>query len=204
MTSQVTAADLVILALYQLGGGGTVVDTEDVAMRAHELGPGRFSWRKYPDQVNLEIVRVMLSNAHKSDNGNLVTGTGRSGWSLTDAGQRWAEANVGRLAGQDLSKPRSERSAGSIDERRWQRERRRMLTTDAWRQWNEADDASRVTLQAACEVFRIDRYVVGRSRELKINRIRELFADDDELSRFVEAAASVVQREERSGTRFEH
>jgi hypothetical protein len=195
LTPQATAPEVVALALYVLGGGGRVVDTEDVAVRAHELAPGRFSWRKYRDQINLELVRVALSDARKRENGGLVTGTGRSGWSLTAAGQRWAEANAPRLVGRDLTKQRAERSAGSIDERRWQRERLRMLTTDAWRQWSAGHDASAISREAAHDLFRIDRYSVGRARELKVNRLRQMFDDDEELAAFVEAAALVALKE---------
>lgn len=193
LTPSVTAPELVALALYVLGGGKTVVDTEDVAMRVSEIAPGRFSWRKYADQINLELVRVALSDARKRENGSLVTGTGRSGWSLTAAGQRWVEANAPHLLGLDLSKQRAERSAGSVDERRWQRERVRMLTSAAWQQWCEANAIGR---EAAHELFRIDRYVNGRARELKVNRVREMFAEDTELAPFVETAASIALREE--------
>jgi hypothetical protein len=194
LTPQVTATQLVALAMYGLGGGGTVVDTEDVAMRAHEIAPGRFAWRKFPDQINLELVRVALNDARKRENGALVTGTGKSGWSLTAVGQRWAEVNAPRLLGRDLTKPRAERSAGSIDERRWQRERTRMLTTEAWRQWSQVGGAE-LTREAVLDLFRIDRYVVGRARELKVNRMREMFRDDAELAPFIEAAAGIVLKE---------
>lgn len=196
LTPQVTGPQVAALALYALGGGETVVDTEDVAMQAHEIALGRFSWRKYPQQINLELVRVALSDARKPENGALVTGTGKSGWSLTAGGQRWAETNAPRLLGRDLTKQRAERSAGSIDERRWQRERVRMLSTDAWRQWNGARDAAAITREAAHDVFRIDRYVVGRARERKVNRLRNMFADDKNLAGFLEATASIALKEE--------
>jgi hypothetical protein len=96
LTGSVTAPELVALALYVLGGGARVIDTEDVAMSAHDIAPGRFSWRKYPEQINLELVRVALSDARKEENGGLVTGTGKSGWSLTAAGQLWAEERSAR------------------------------------------------------------------------------------------------------------
>jgi len=172
------------------------VDTEDVAIQIHKIAPGRFSWRKYPEQINLELVRVALSDARKSESGSLVTGTGREGWSLTAVGQRWAEAKAPSLVGQNLTKHRAERSAGSIDERRWQRERARLLTTEAWRLWSAAHDSESVTADAAADLFRLDRYVVGRAREIKINRLRDMFADDEELAPFVEVAAAIVLRRE--------
>jgi hypothetical protein len=195
LTSQVTGPEVVALALFMLGGGGRPVDTEDVAVRAHEIAPGRFSWRKYPDQINLELVRVALSDARKTDNGGLVTGTGKSGWSLTPEGQRWAEERGSHLLKQDISKNRAERRAGSIDEQRWQRERLRLMATEAWRQWSEGG-AEVLSREAAADLFRIDRYVVGRALELKVNRLREMFGSDEELRGLVEAAASVVLKEE--------
>lgn len=196
LTHQVTSPELVALALFVLGGGATVVDTEDVAVKAHELAPGRFSWRKYPEQINLELVRVALSDAAKDKNGVLVTGTGKTGWSLSAAGQRWAEAQGSRLLDGDLSKRRAERSAGSVDERRWQRERMRLLTTVAWKKWDATHDPVAITRQAAHELFRIDRYADGRARELKVNRLRSMFATDEDLAPFVEAAAAAALKEE--------
>jgi hypothetical protein len=194
--TQPKGPELAALALYTLGGGSRVVDTEDVAFKLNELAPGRFSWRKYPDQINLELVRVALSDARKPESGSLVAGKGKRGWSLTAAGQRWAEENASRLLDADLTTDRAERTAGSVDERRWQRERVRLLTTGAWQEWTVEADPAAITREAACELFRIDRYVVGRAREIKINRLREMFADDDELTRFIEAAASTVLKEE--------
>lgn len=193
--TKVTQPQLVTLALYLLGGAGQPVDTEDVAMRVHELAPGRFSWRKYSEQINLELVRVALSDAGKPESGTLVSGTGRSGWSLTVAGQRWAERNVDRLREADLTRKRQERIAGSVDERRWQRERARVLTSDAWRQWSASGASCVVTREAAAELFRVDRYVVGRAREMKVNRLREMFAEDDELAPFLDHVGAVLLKE---------
>ncbi len=192
MTRSPTGPELTVLALYLLGGGGTVVNTEEVAMQVHKMAPGRFSWRKYPEQINLELVRVALSDACKSENGALVSGTGRRGWSLTVVGQQWAELNAQRVMGKDLKKARAGRTAGSVDVQRRERERGRILTTDAWRQWEAAHKRDDISWEAARELFRIDRYVTGRSQEMKVNRAREMFADDQELDGFLEAAASVA------------
>ena len=191
-----TGPELAALALYALGGGERVIDTEDVAIKVQELAPGRFAWRKYPNQINLELVRVALSDARKPENGSLVAGKGRTGWSLTAAGQRWAENNAPRFLEADLTTERAERSAGSIDERRWRRERTRLLATDAWQQWSVGGDPTVMTREATHDLFRIDRYVVGRAREIKINRLRKLFGDDEEIAPFIEAAASTVLKEE--------
>lgn len=190
-----TSPQVAAIALYELGGASMVVDTEDVAVRAHSIAPGRFSWRKYPDMINLELVRVALSDARKRESGSLVSGTGRSGWSLTPSGQRWCEKSARLLRNSDLSTSRTDRTAGSIDERRWQRERARVLTSPAWADW-QVEGRTTISRNSALDLFRIDRYVIGRGRELKVNRLREMFKDDDEIAPFVEAAATAALREE--------
>src|SRR5262249_29068086 len=69
-------AEIVTLAVYRLGGAQRAIDTEDAAVEAHRIAPGRFSWKKYPDQINLELIRVFLSDAKKN---KLVVGSGRTG-----------------------------------------------------------------------------------------------------------------------------
>jgi hypothetical protein len=85
-----TNLDVVVVALSLLGGDRHQVDTEDIAVRAQEIAPGRFVWRKYPQQINLELVRVALSDGKKREYGSLVLGSGNKGWMLTDAGRKRA------------------------------------------------------------------------------------------------------------------
>ena len=125
LTDSTSQAEVVTLALYRLGGGQKNIDTEDVAVEAHELAPGRFSWKKYPDQINLELIRVFLSDA-KIKNG-LVMGSRRTGWRLTHEGLRWAETAAQALPDSDLSRTRAQSRSGGPDEQRRRRERDRLL-----------------------------------------------------------------------------
>lgn len=50
--------EIVTLAVYLLGGHAQRVDTEDVAVKANALAPGRFTWRKYASQINLDAGRM--------------------------------------------------------------------------------------------------------------------------------------------------
>jgi len=57
-------------------------------MKAAELSPRRFCWKKYPDQINLESVRITL----KGELGlpkRRVLGSIRNGWMLTPEGLSW-------------------------------------------------------------------------------------------------------------------
>ena len=90
LTRGPSQVELVTLAVFILGGEEKRIDTEDVAMKAHELAPTRFAWRKYPNQINLELVRVYLSDGKSAEKGGYIEGSGKTGWTLTPSGLRWA------------------------------------------------------------------------------------------------------------------
>ncbi len=194
MTWNPSQTEVVTLAVYLLGGTQRAIDTEDVAIEAHRLAPGRFSWRKYPAQINLELIRVYLSDGKKPEKGKMLIGSGRTGWRLTQRGLKWAQQAA--RATEDLQTPRSraQSRSGSIDEQRWRRERTRIQSTGAWKLWSEG---KRDIPQAGVkEVFRIDSYAKGDLREAKITRVRSLFPDDKELKPFLDHIVKILVREE--------
>ena len=193
MTPSTSQIELVTLAVFLLGGATEAIDTEDVAVKVNELAPGRFAWRKYPDQINLELIRVYLSAA--KSRGKYLSGSGRTGWTLTPQGRAWAESAAPKLLDRDMTRRREERQAGSIDESRWQRERARVTKTSAWLKWATGERET-ISPRDAAEVFRIDSYAIGRTRDLKVARLHEMFHDDPELHDFIAAVASLVDRKD--------
>jgi hypothetical protein len=183
-----------VLAVHLLGGGEGPVDTEDVAIKAYELAPTRFSWHKYPKQINLELVRVSLSDAKKKEKGQLLAGSGKTGWSLTPRGLKWATEAQKTLLGVDLSRTREEGRGGSVDEQRWRRERERVLSTKAWDSWSRG--GQQISARDAAEVYRIDSYAVGRMRQLKITRLKSLFASDEDVLPFLTRTAEILETSE--------
>lgn len=174
--------------MYLLGGESQPVDTEDVAIRASELAPGRFSWRKYPDQINLELIRVYLSDAKKPDKGAYLLGSGKEGWMLSEAGVRFALRNAQTLSDSDLS-----RVAMTPKQRQWlQTERTRLLASTAYRK-HLADDAASITRKEAEDFFRVDDYVAGQARERRIVRLLNAFRDDPELGALLALMAERVR-----------
>lgn len=181
--------EIVVLAVYLLGGESQSVDTEDVAVKANQIAPSRFSWRKYPDQINIEAVRKRLWDATKPERGAFILGSERSGWSLTPKGLAFAKGSVASLNSAQLSKKRL-----SLHEKQWRRaERGRMLTSDAYLKI-QAAGADSVTAKEADHFFRIDDYVTGTPRDKKIARILNAFGDDPELGPVVRQLADMVRR----------
>ncbi len=191
LTTGPSNSEVVTLAVFMLGGDKRPVDTEDVAVKAHELAPTRFSWRKYPDRINLELVRVYLSDAKKPDKGGYLDGSGRVGWSLTPAGLRWVQTAGRPFIGESLDRGREQAGGGPPSEQRFRRERTRLLTTRAWIQWSEGEGD--VPLLDAEEVFRIDAYAVGRTRLHKIRRLQELLATDAQITAFLARMADILE-----------
>jgi len=176
--------EIVTLAVYLIGGDTQRVDTEDVAVRANEIAPGRFNWRKHSDQINIENVRAFLSDAKKEKNGGYLRGAGKDGWLLTESGVAFAKKNVTNLRDVDLSRDRL-----SAKERKWlQHERERMLSTEAFAK-HSAGMAETITGQEADSFFRLDVYVTGSAREDKIVRALNVFGADPELGYLIKALA---------------
>lgn len=182
---------VVVLALADLGGARRWIDTEDIAIRARELAPQAFSWRKYPDQIDLDGVRVALHDAAKATYGGLVEGSVRTGWSLTQAGVEWEKRNGrsvrARLGGGSGPGRRDEQRA---ETRKRALERGRIRRLAAWRLWTTGRPIGE---RAAEAVFRVDSETPRRDVHLKVQRILEILGDDEAVGAFVREVARIVR-----------
>lgn len=182
--------EVAALAVYLLGGADRSIDTEDAAIKCHELAPSLFSWRKYKQQINLELVRVSLSDAKKTKNRALLTGSGRDGWRLTSSGLDWVRRTGKKLLrapGQEIKHGVSK--AGSIATVRQQRERVRILGSEAWTQWTTTGSLSD---KQARSIFRIDEYTTTKMLDIKVARLRALFEEDKDIGPFLQRASHLL------------
>ena len=184
--------ELVVAAVHQLEGRTQVVDTEDVAVVVEKLAPGRFSWRKYKDRTDLELVRSNLKHATEESNGALLTGSKSKGWVLTEAGR--ARASNLELDHADLTGVVMTEDEKRLE--RWlKRERQRMLSSDTFRLLKE-NGVSGVTSDQVQAFFQVDEYITGDSRKRKIDRLLNAFGGDPELGEAVKELASKLGEEE--------
>jgi hypothetical protein len=133
---------------------------------------------------------VFLSDAKKNE---LVIGSGRTGWRLTQRGLKWAEEVSETPEEFDPARTRAQSRAGSIDEQRWRRERSRIVATRAWQLW--ITGVRDIPAAETKQVFRIDSYARGELRETKITRLRAMFSDDRELAPFLDHLIDDLNRE---------
>jgi hypothetical protein len=176
-------SEIVVIAALRAGAAGQHADTEDIAVKANEISPGRFNWKKYPEQINIDTVSKRLWDARKQ--GYLV-GSERDGWLLTETGATFAR-QYKRSLGADKT------IRLSLNERKWRRlEKVRLLATDAHQKFGSGE-MSHITIREAQGFFRIDAYVSKSAIENKILRVLNAFSDDREIGPTVRYVASLIR-----------
>lgn len=68
----VPKSHLVLVALHDVGGEA---DLETIALRAWEMFPQQFCWRRYPQYPDKDVVRINLSTSKRDPGGALVVDT---------------------------------------------------------------------------------------------------------------------------------
>jgi len=168
-------SEIVVIAAFRAGSAGLHADTEDIAVKANEICPRRFSWKKYPEQINIDTVRKRLWDARKR--GHLVG---------SEMGTAFA-----RLYRRALGAEKTARL--SLNERKWRRvEKARLLATAAHQKFGSGN-ASSITEREAQGFFRIDAYVSKSAIESKLLRVLNAFSDDHEIGPTVRHVASLIR-----------
>lgn len=180
--------ELVVIAAYLVGAHAGPADTENIAMQANPLAPGRFSWRKYKEQINIDTVRKRLWDATRPDKGSYLIGSEKGGWRLTKAGYDFAKAHTDRLD----TTPTPVTRTSQIERVAQNREISRMLGEAAFLKFTNDDTAS-ITNSDAERFFRIDDYVTGRAQLAKIERFRIMAARHERLSKAITVIAELIR-----------
>ena len=188
MCANFTNFEIATMALFLIGGESDLKDIEDVAMKANEIAPGRFAWRKYPEQIDASRVSSALFDARKDKNGKYVLGSGQKGWMLTEAGLHFVQGHIAQLQEVDLK-----RKAQTPKERQWERnERARMVTNEVYPKFTKNKNDN-ISIGEVESFFRLDDYVLGQARERKLIRVLNVFGDDQELGAVVRELAAKLR-----------
>lgn len=180
--------EVVVLAAYLARAEKVSADTEDIAIKANEIAPGRFSWRKYKDQINIDTVRKRLWDATKPNKGAYLIGSERTGWRLTKTGYDFARRKIRTVAAARLGKQRKSKSEGIAQTR----ELKRMMSEDAFTKFAQGRPQE-ITRSEAERFFRIDDYVTGQARAAKIERFKIIVAGNKTLSQALDFLSGLVR-----------
>ena len=180
-----TNEQVVLLAVAQLGGDVSSIDTEDVAIQADKIAPKRFRWRKYAQFINNELVHTSLRDAKNSS--GLLRGSNTHGWQMTSKGKSLAIAID--KAGIKSTQPR--RSA-SKSEKAWAaREKQRILREPAIVKYFEGK-LGRITRAEAERFFGLNDYITGNARDERVQRFKHIFEDDPDLGDVVQHMGTLI------------
>lgn len=182
-----TRPEAAVIALLHRGGDRTKVDTEDIALTAGETAPDLFSWVKYPQQIDKELVRVALSDAKLKK--KWAIGSHAQGWMLTGEGIAYAKANEARA----LERAQETRDAGQSRDPEAAKERARLLGSEALAHARR-DGVTAVTDDEADAFFHLISYIRGEARERKVTYVENTFRDDPELGPIVVALATRARK----------
>ena len=171
--TELSNLEIVVVAVARLGGETQSIHIEDVAVEAYNIAPGRFAWRKYPEQIDLDLVRRTLTNAAAKPS-PLILGSVRKGWMLSKYGIQWIEKNVQNLPA--LSGYRRGSVSDAIEI-----EKARLRETRAWQKY-QSGLIDQINLNDLFEFARINEYFSDAKRRERFNIVASAVDGDPELA----------------------
>ncbi len=169
MTGKITGQRIAAVALLQLDGSERAVDMEDLAMKMAELAPGRFRWKKYPEQINIENLRSTVAQLRRT-RPPLIAGGVRDGWMLTPAGIRWVCQTPGVASAPVLAS--LARGAALLRQ------------SDAWEKFARLVPEE-ITVYDGRRFLKVDEYTSPRRRKERVQAVSNIAAHDDDLHALV-------------------
>ncbi len=170
-------SQLVTIAVALLGGDTVYVDREDVALKVNDIAPGRFNWRKYPEQIDLDAVGGSLRTAKKRNLG-LVVGNNTKGWMLSPTGLKWIKTVDLTAVHNELPVKHRKASISANQEL----ERNRLFNTKAYNLFVEGKSKA-ITVQDFYEFARVNEYFQTKTRQRRYAIIANAVSNDDTLSK---------------------
>lgn len=168
---------LVTIALGNLGGHEQSVHTEDIALEADRLAPGRFAWRKYPERIDINVVLQGLGDARRKRYDAHVAGSNVKGWMLTAEGQIWIKLLVA-IDSSELASLVSDAKGSLIAGQRI--ETHRLATTEAFGLYSSGLQ-EKITRKHFFDFLRINEYFSDRARRRRINLVASSVSGHDVL-----------------------
>jgi len=179
MTDMVSFSNyqIVTIAIALLGGDVEHIDREDIAIKANGIAPGKFSWRKYPNRIDLGSVGDALRDAKKAKNDELIAGNNSRGWMLSPNGFRWMSSlSKGE---NEISIQLKEKSSMALSSQHVERERLYRTTAYALLTDGREDE---ITQHDFFQFVRVNEYFKSKARERRYTIITNAVYSDEVLS----------------------
>jgi len=180
---QLTTKEIVLFALYSLGGWEKRIHTEDVALKCFELAPNKFSWIKFPKYPDPAPARFALEAAKKADEGRLVKGESEKkksisnigGWMLTPRGVSWVKKNRKKI-----EHVLSLETSPSGDRLQSDRKIKELTSSTAFQKFLKFGNDAKISLPEFAESLIC---TVNTSRNILLDKIEQLRSIAENLNR---------------------
>jgi hypothetical protein len=185
--TELSNAQLAVIAVARLGGETRAVDTEDIAIELGKFAHKRFCWRKYPDNLDLHVVRVALADAKRVDP-PLLTGGIKDGWMLSLDGLHWIhDTRIDDLGSEEGNKRHSVYAAQES-------ERVRLRRTAAYAKYH-TEERDKISANDLYEFLRINEYFPDKQRRERYTAVANAVLTDPDLSGVWEFLKAKFHRE---------
>ena len=178
--------EIVTIALYHLGGGIGVFNIEDIATEADKLAPGRFRWKTNPDMISDSNTWDALSNARAKKYVLQKKGEKNTdSYVLTEEGIEFAKRNLIKVKNFDQSKVRIPVSRELYDNTK-----ARIQATEAFKKITNKRD-NEISSREFDDFFRLNKYMKDKQKNLKIQKMKNLFLTDKRLSEVIDKLSNM-------------
>lgn len=173
--SSYTNGELAIIAIAHLGGRTMPVDIEDIAIELYNIAPQKFSLKKYPNHVDIHIVRVSISHMALDKTPPFISGSIKTGYMLSPYGIKWID-KLGDVSPVMLTGGyRKGSELHSLDF-----EVRRIRKTDAYK-YIMKGEPEKLNMNSYREFLRINEYFTKKKVINRINIIKNASEIDDKV-----------------------
>lgn len=173
--------EIVLFVLGELGGRTARIDIETLAIECYHRYPSKFGLVKFPQYPDVESVRVTLSDLKKQKYGRMVRGNKDRGWTLTEEGIKWYEANEERVGSNIKQRHPLERRLAKG--KKLSREEisktitKRLQESKAYKKWKNRTD---ISIYDFFDAIKIDQYMdEGKYQEVLRNTLQAVHGNDD-------------------------
>ena len=186
MKKKINVIEALLQTMFSIGGLQKNLDTEDIALKAFKISPQSFSWKKYRDYIDLNIVKVNLYLAKKKF---FISGNEKDGWMLTDKGLDIINASKNKSQNgfklRTLKKDKIEQN----------KEISRILDSTIYINYSEFK--TKPSYRQMEEIFNVDSYVIGERRKQRIKKVINLCKNNLEIYKFLKKNKQILTKQKR-------
>lgn len=173
---ELSNVQIVLLAIFDLGGETNSIDIEDIAIKAFEYAPEKFSWRKFKDKIDLRVVSYAIKDAMIPKKGpSLISGNYRHGFMLTTDGLNWARSFATTSESIKSSSYRNKSISEKII-----LEKNRLVSSTAYLKYISGESGS-ITLSDFQDFARVNEYFPVHALQRRFALISNVVKDDENL-----------------------